>query len=156
MSKVFNNRLKGKELATSAGKIAFNAAGIADIQDEELVQKLLQLKGYSVVDTDSKEDEASAKVEQKQVEETPEAPKVEENSTEEESAQEDDESTSNDEEETADSKEDEASSDELSEENLSKLTVMQLKKIAADHDVDLLGATKKSEMIAIIIGAVNQ
>ena len=41
-------------------------------------------------------------------------------------------------------------------EYLNGKNVAQLKKIAKDRGIDLVGATKKDEIIPIILGAVNQ
>lgn len=132
MSMIFNNRLKNKELVTSKGKIQFNAEGVADIQDEELVNKLLELSGYSLFDGE-------------QPKKAVESPKEEDESTDEV-----DEST--------DEVDDDifSENDEFTEESLSTKNVPQLRKIAKDNNIDIAGANKKDEIIAIIIGAMNK
>lgn len=155
MSKVFNNRLKGKQLATSIGLIQFDANGVADIADEEMVEKLLELKGYSLAE----EGENSAQNLEKDSE-------TEKTSPEEKNTQENDENTSEDVQDEEDKVEDkseevegdlEDAADEgaWTEEKLANKNVPQLKKIAKDNNIDLNGASKKDEIIAIILGALS-
>lgn len=155
MSKVFNNRLKGKQLATSIGLIQFDANGVADIADEEMVEKLLELKGYSLAE----EGENSAQNLEKDSE-------TEKTSPEEKNTQENDENTSEDvqdEEDKAEDKSEEVEGDSedaadegaWTEEKLANKNVPQLKKIAKDNNIDLNGASKKDEIIAIILGALS-
>lgn len=139
MSKIFNNRLKGKQLSTSYGKVQFNSDGVAEIENEELVEKLLELNGYKLVEGD----ENAAENHQ----EKPDAGKT---STAEETTQKNAEDTSEDEEE-----DDGVAETEYTEESLMEKNVPQLKKVAKDNDIDLAGATKKDEIIAIILGALN-
>lgn len=140
MSKIINNRLKGKQLATSYGKVQFNSDGVAEIENEELVEKLLKLNGYKLVEGD----ENSAENRQ----EEPDAGKT---SAVEETTQKNDEDTSEDEPEEDDG----VAETEYTEESLMEKNVPQLKKVAKDNDIDLAGATKKDEIIAIILGALN-
>lgn len=158
MSKIFNNRLKGKQLATSQGLIQFNAEGVADISNEELVEKLLELKGYTLVEGDGKSSENPDKT-----------PKVEKTLDEKENTQKNDEddSKSDEENDNAEDKEKNDSDEEdetkndaegddgvWTEEKLTAIkNVAQLKKIAKDNNIDLQGATKSDEIKAIIIGA---
>lgn len=154
MSKIFNNRLKGKQLATSQGLIQFNAEGVADISNEELVEKLLELKGYTLVEGSEKSSENPDKT-----------PKVEKTSDEKENTQKNDEDDSKsgegndnaeDEEKNDSDEEDETKNDDgvWTEEKLAAIkNVAQLKKIAKDNNIDLQGATKSDEIKAIIIGA---
>lgn len=138
MSKIFNNRLKGKQLATSGGKIQFNAEGVAEIANEELVEKLLGLKGYSLVE-DTENPVKNPKKE----------PDMVKSSDEDEKPQEEDENTSDEEDAEG------VAEAEYTEESLMEKNVPQLKKVAKDNNIDLAGATKKDEIIAIILGAMN-
>lgn len=149
MSKIFNNRLKGKQLATSQGLIQFNAEGVADIPNEELVEKLLELKGYTLVEGSEKSSENPDKT-----------PKVEKTSDKKENTQKNDEDDSKSDEENDNTEEDETKNDAegddgvWTEEKLAAIkNVAQLKKIAKDNNIDLQGATKSDEIKAIIIGA---
>ena len=78
--------------------------------------------------------------------ETTNEPPVVNSSTEEENKQKNDE----------DKQEDE-NQDESAEEtpDFDKMTVPQLKKYAKEHDIDLMGANKKDEIIPLIIGSEN-
>lgn len=140
MSKIINNRLKGKQLATSYGKVQFNSDGVAEIENEELVEKLLKLNGYKLVEGDENSDENR--------QEEPDAGKT---SAAEETTQKNDEDTSEDEPEEDDG----VAETEYTEESLMEKNVPQLKKVAKDNDIDLAGATKKDEIIAVILGALN-
>lgn len=140
MSKIFNNRLKGKQLATSQGLIQFNAEGVADISNEELVEKLLELKGYTLVEGSEKSSENPDKT-----------PKVEKTSDEKENTQKNDEDDSKSDEENNEEKVVETT---FIPEELEGKNVAQLKKIAKDNNIDLQGATKSDEIKAIIIGAM--
>ena len=158
MSKIFNNRLKGKQLATSQGLIQFNAEGVANISNEELVEKLLELKGYTLVEGSEKSSENLDKT-----------PKVEKTSDEKENTQKNDEDDFKSDEgnDNAEDKEKNDSDEEnetknnaegddgvWTEEKLAAIkNVAQLKKIAKDNNIDLQGATKSDEIKAIIIGA---
>lgn len=145
MSKIYNGRHKGSSIATSIGIITFDANGIADVDDEEMVEKLLQLDGYERPDSE----EADKQPEQsEQPQNETKQPAAEENSSEEENDQKNDESTSEDEKEKADS-------EELTEEVLTTKNVPQLRKIAKDNNIDLNGATKKDEIVAIILGSLQ-
>ena len=149
MSKIFNNRLKGKQLATSQGLIQFNAEGVADISIEELVEKLLELKGYTLVEGSEKSSENPDKTS-----------KVEKTSDEEENTQKNDEDDSKSDEENDNTEEEDETKNDAeddgvwTEEKLAAIkNVAQLKKIAKDNNIDLQGATKSDEIKAIIIGA---
>lgn len=149
MSKIFNNRLKGKQLATSQGLIQFNAEGVADISNEELVEKLLELKGYTLVEGSEKSSENPDKTS-----------KVEKTSDEEENTQKNDEDDSKSDEENDNTEEEDETKNDAeddgvwTEEKLAAIkNVAQLKKIAKDNNIDLQGATKSDEIKAIIIGA---
>lgn len=137
MSKICNERMKGRTLTTSFGEFKFDLNGVAEIPDEH-INKLLTLKGYRVlgdIPEQSGDENEDANI----------------SSTNEENAQNDD---SNDEEQDA---EDEDNTDEgITPEELDKMTVPQLKKIAKDNDIDLNGATKKDAMIPIILGALSK
>ena len=140
MSKIINLLLKGQAVMTSGGRIDFDSEGVAEVEDEELVDRLVQLKGYERADSQPEQPE--------QPEEPKEEEKVEEVPPEEENTQEIDESTSED-------KEEGTPESEFTEEFLSAKNVPQLKKIAKDNNIDLAGASKKDEIIAVILGSAQ-
>ena len=153
MSKIFNNRLKGKKLATSKGLIQFDANGIADIPDEELVTKLLELKGYEKAEDDSqdaqdgkKESETENTTTQEEKHEFEASGQPEEDSSS--------ESTPEEVEQAEETEPEETETTPYGEELLEK-NVPQLKKIAKEKGIDLNGANKKDEIIAILLGAMN-
>lgn len=74
MSKIINERYKGKNLVTSFGILQFGTDGIAEVE-EEFVGKLLELKGFSLAQEDTQEKE---EVTQKIEPSNPEAEKKEE------------------------------------------------------------------------------
>lgn len=131
MSKIINLRMKNKKMNTSIGVIEFDSEGVADIKNEEYVADLLELNGFELADGEKMPEKASKKEDSEVISE------VEEN------AQETEEET-------------EESPGELSEESLLEKNVPQLRKIAKDNGIDLAGASKKDEIIAVILGAVNQ
>lgn len=131
--RIKNIHLINKELITSLGSATFNNEGIAEVV-EEIGNALLELDGYSDADNEATEPEV-VNLENKVVEEVPveEAPSEPENDGEE-------------------AKEEE--SDNL-EEELSKMNVPQLKKYAKDNNIELNDASKKDEIISMILGAAN-
>ena len=131
--RIKNIHLINKELITSLGSATFNSEGIAEVA-EEIGNALLELDGYSDADNEATEPEV-VNLENKVVEEVP----VEETPSEPE----------NDEEEAK-----EEESDNL-EEELSKMNVPQLKKYAKDNNIELNDASKKDEIISMILGAAN-
>lgn len=74
MSKIINERYKGKNLVTSFGILQFDMDGIAEVE-EEFVGKLLELKGFSLAQEDTQEKEDTT---QKIEPSNPEAEKKEE------------------------------------------------------------------------------
>ena len=74
MSKIINERYKGKNLVTSFGILQFDMDGIAEVK-EEFVGKLLELSGFSLAQEDTQEKE---EVTQKIEPSNPEAEKKEE------------------------------------------------------------------------------
>lgn len=124
MSKVINLSMKNRKMVTSFGKFEFDSDGVVDIPEEH-VQSILEIPGFDPVEGIKIPDQK-----------TTETPAVEVSSAEVETDQEDDESTPE---------------NDLAEE-LDKLTVPQLKKYAKDHGVDIMGATKKDEIIPLILG----
>lgn len=124
MSKVINLSMKNRKMVTSFGKFEFDSNGVVDIP-EDYVQSILEIPGFDPVEGIKIPDQKTTKT-----------PAVEVSSAEVETDQEDDESTPE---------------NDLAEE-LDKLTVPQLKKYAKDHGVDIMGATKKDEIIPLILG----
>lgn len=129
MSKILNLRMKGKQLVTSFGILQFDANGITDLPEEQ-AKELLSIKGFELADDTLKNFDS------KSTESLP----VINPSAEDENTQEGDENTQEDEpsEETSD---------------FDKMTVPQLKKYAKDHNIDLMGANKKDEIIPLIVGS---
>ena len=136
MSKITNLRLKGKKLVTSYGTISFDANGVTDVP-EELAKELLEIKGF---EPEEETKDFGQKTEDK--------PQVGNSSTDEETTQKNDESTQED--ENQDEPE-ETSAEETPD--FESLTVPQLKKYAKEHDIDLMGANKKDEIIPLIVGS---
>lgn len=172
MSKVLCERMKGRQLNTSFGQFHFDQQGMAEVPDEH-VNKLLTLNGYKLVvggkpapdDGDDEKEDASG------AQNDAESGQVDKTSDDEENTQNDDENDAEQagDDEGEDNPEDEEQQDDDSEEQpekggkpamsveyLNSKNVAQLKKIAKDNGVDLAGATKKDEIIPIILGAVNQ
>ena len=134
MSKIMNLRMKGKRLVTAFGLIQFDSNGVVDLPEEQ-AEEFLKMKGFE-----------SAEETKNSEQETTNEPPVVNSSTEEENKQKNDE----------DKQEDE-NQDESAEEtpDFDKMTVPQLKKYAKEHDIDLMGANKKDEIIPLIIGSEN-
>lgn len=170
MSKISCERMKGRQLNTSFGQFKFDQQGVAEVPDEH-ANKLLALNGYKLIGgkpaepekEDGQEDDSGAQ-------NAAESGQVDKTSDEGENDQNDDESDAEQEEESQSVEDgqggtnDESSEEEPEPEKSSKFTVeflngknvAQLKKIAKDNNIDLAGATKKDEIIPIILGAANQ
>lgn len=133
MSKIENTRLKNKNLISAFGTFSFNKDGIADIDNEEFFKELLKMKGFFPVDFSNAEN--GQKPDQ--------IPEETSDST----------SSLNTEEVSQETENSDVTEDE--DVDLDKLTVPQLKKYAKEHDVDLMDATKKDEIISIILGAAK-
>lgn len=156
MSKVRNENMKGKTVVMACGQVSFDAQGIAEIPDDFAVE-LVQLNGYEAVDgipqpnpeENPEADETSTETETQQ-----EDAGTDENGQEETQPEENPDQTENDEEKSED---DAQGKDEstLTIADLEGKNVAQLKKVAKDNDVDLAGATKKDEIMSIIIGALG-
>ena len=126
--KIVSLKRAGKKIVANTGKIIeFDSNGIADIKDENYVANLIELDGFELVDGEKIPEKAP---EVKETEVT-----LDEETTEVEEVEE---------------------APELSEEFLVDKNVPQLRKIAKDNGIDLAGASKKDEIIAVIIGAVNK
>ena len=154
MSKIFNDNHKGKSIVTAIGLISFDENGIAEVNDEEMVEKLLQLDGYKRPEGEEISDQTK---QSEQPQNEIKQPEVKDNSSEEQSTQENDEEALDDEEEVDEEEVDEekVEGEELTEEVLIAKNVPQLRKIAKDNSIDLNGATKKDEIIAIILGSMK-
>lgn len=152
MSKVRNENMKGKTVVMACGQVSFDSQGIAEIPDDFAVE-LVQLNGYEAVDgipqPNPEADETLAETETQQ-----EDAETDENGQEETQPEENPDQTENDEEKSED---DAQGKDEstLTIADLEGKNVAQLKKVAKDNDVDLAGATKKDEIMSIIIGALG-
>ena len=147
MSKVLNESMKGKTVVMACGQVSFDENGVAEIADEEFVAELVQLNGYSMAD-------GSTPAPKKPVFE-PADNDTDETSTEEKNTQNDAETDENDGQEESSEETSETEESGLTIADLEKKNVAQLKKIAKDNDVDLAGASKKDEIMSIIIGALG-
>lgn len=151
---VRNNYLKGRTVTASFGTVEFNPEGIAEVSDE-VADILFSLKGYEHLegeDFDSKTDETQG-LENTQESEENAQETASDNATDDNSA---DDKASEDESEDAEGEsesEGEASEDKVLDESLLKMNVPQLKKYAKDHGIDIMGATKKDEILTIIASA---
>lgn len=128
MSKIINQKMKGRTLITSFGEFKFDKDGVVEILDDKVVKALTSLAGYSV----------AAKLQD--TEETTEVGKdipVENNL----------DTKEKDEIEDAG----ESENDSVSEDELSKMNVPQLKKYAKDNGIDLGDASKKDEILEVIL-----
>lgn len=168
MSKVLCERMKGRPLVTAFGTFQFDSQGVADVPDEH-VEKLLTLKGYREI---GKEDEQPTETQQENApddQNDSENIQVGENASEEKNDQENDESNGEDvqvENTGGDDEDEETSADSqgvaddqkevVTADTFEGKNVAQLKKIAKDNNIDLAGATKKDEIIPILIGAMNK
>lgn len=138
IAKLMNLRYAGKKLNTGFGTIEFNEAGVAEVEDV-VANALAELRGFSVQEDNSEEqaeeistEEGSQESEQENAGEETEDEEPSEDGDEEESEEED--------------------SDEIySEEELDKLTVPQLKKIAAEKGINTKDLTKKGQLISAIL-----
>lgn len=130
MSKIMNLRMKEKRLVTAFGLIQFDSDGIVDLPEDQ-AEEFLKLAGFESV----KEIKNS---EQKTTNEPP----VINSSTDEENKQKNDKNKQEDE------NQDEPAKEIL---DFDKMTVLQLKKYAKEHDIDLMGANKKDEIIPLIV-----
>ena len=126
-----NKAFVGKDLITAYGKITFSAEGKAEVEDN-LATKLATLNGFSIEADEEINDE----------EDTVE----EEDTTEEEDNEEDEQIDESVDEEEADEE------NPITREELENMTVKQLEKYAKEMDIDLAGATKKAEIISVILG----
>lgn len=178
MSKILCERMKGRQLNTAFGQFNFDQQGIAEVPDEH-ANKLLALNGYKLVGGKPAEPEKEDTQESVfGAQDAAEGGQMDKTSDEGENDQNDDESDAEQSGEDAgqeDEKQLEQSGDETEEEDaeqgeepeksgkpavtveyLNGKNVAQLKKIAKDNGIDLTGATKKDEIIPIILGAMNQ
>lgn len=138
IAKLMNLRYAGKKLNTGFGTIEFNEAGVAEVEDV-VANALAELRGFSVQEDNSEEqaeeistEEGSQESEQENAGEETEDEEPSEDGDEEESEEEDSDET-------------------YSEEELDKLTVPQLKKIAAEKGINTKDLTKKGQLISAIL-----
>ena len=134
MVTLMNKKLANKNLVTAYGKLQFSAEGEVEVE-ETVARKLATLKDFSIVGEEEAVDETSED-------------EVGEDLTDEESDADeaDDENTENDEEET------DVEETSITKEELEKMSVKQLEKFAKDNDIDLGSATRKADIIAVILG----
>lgn len=164
MSKILCERMKGRQLNTAFGQFSFDSQGIAEVPDEH-VNKLLALSGYKLVggkpaepkEEDEQEDASGAQndAENGQVDKTSNEGENDQKNDEGDAEEAEKDGTQEDEEEPEDD-EPEKGKPAVTVEYLNGKNVAQLKKIAKDNNIDLVGATKKDEIIPIILGAMNQ
>lgn len=138
IAKLMNLRYAGKKLNTGFGTIEFNEAGVAEVEDV-VANALTELRGFSVQEDNSEEqaeeistEEGSQESEQENAGDETEDEEPSEDGDEEESEEEDSDET-------------------YSEEELDKLTVPQLKKIAAEKGINTKDLTKKGQLISAIL-----
>lgn len=141
--KIRNVQMKNLLLTVSNGaQVQFNAKGEAEV-DDELGDQLVQLNGYVDTEAIPSDDEDTPTAEETPAEE----PAAAAGDVPEEVADEDT-STSED-----DNTDDESDDKEDLVEELQKMSIVQIRKYAKEHNIDLAGAAKKDEIIAIIVGA---
>lgn len=168
MSKILCERMKGRQLNTAFGQFSFDSQGIAEVPDEH-VNKLLALSGYKLVggkpaepkEEDEQEDASGAQnnAENGQVDKISNEGENDQKNDEGDAEEAEKDGTQEDDEETEEEPEDdepEKGKPAVTVEYLNGKNVAQLKKIAKDNNIDLVGATKKDEIIPIILGAMNQ
>lgn len=146
--------MKSKNVVTSYGTFEFDSEGVSEMTDEQ-AERLSKLRGYKILDnaegTSSEDDKEDSEGKSSDNEENDQ---IEDEIHEEESSEDDDQDLEDADPDTSDN-EDEETEEQFTEEKLDKLTVAQLKKIAKDAEVDLNGATKKDEIICILLGSQN-
>ena len=172
MSKILCERMKGRQLNTAFGQFSFDQQGITEVPDEH-VNKLLALNGYKLVGGKPVEPEkGNAQGDASGAQNDAENGQVDKTSTEgennqndekndaEQSGEDDGQDDEDQNEATGEDGEDEepdkSGKPAFTVEYLNGKNVAQLKKIAKDRGIDLVRATKKDEIIPIILGAVNQ
>lgn len=138
IAKLMNLRYAGKKLVTGFGTIEFNEAGVAEVEDV-VADALSELRGFSVQGDNSEEQSEEISTDENSQEF--EQPEDAEDSNEDEPS---------DEEGEMDESEDD-SDESYSEEELDKLTVPQLKKIAAEKGINIKDLTKKGQLISAIL-----
>lgn len=138
IAKLMNLRYAGKKLNTGFGTIEFNEAGVAEVEDV-VANALAELRGFSVQEDNSEEQAEEISTEEDSQE------------SEQENAVEETEGEEPSEDEAEEESEDEDSDETYSEEELDKLTVPQLKKIAAEKGINTKDLTKKGQLISAIL-----
>lgn len=171
MSKIINPKMKGRKLTTSLGMVEFDETGVAEVSEEQS-DLLSSLGGYDILTEDEnsgQEDEipdkmgkSSDKQENQQGEDKGVSPEDEgetlkDNTSEDKKLNEEKETpkVEKSDEDDEDNEDIDTDTDILTEDELSKMNVPQLKKVAKENDIDLNGATKKDDIIPIILGAIN-
>ena len=158
MSKVTNLRMKSKRLVIGQDMVEFDAAGVAEVTSEQADILVGLNGGYSVLEDENidPQDENPPQVDKSSNEE--EKPQIEDSgvSGEDETIPEEKPEIETTEEEIPEDEDDKTSeSAKFDAEDLDNMTVPALKKVAKDNGIDLAGATKKDDIIPIILGSMK-
>ena len=153
IAKLMNLRYAGKKLNTGFGTIEFNEAGVAEVEDV-VANALAELRGFSVQEDNSEEQAEEIPTEEGSQESEQE--NAGEETEDEEPSEDGDEEESEDEDSEDEDSEDEDSEETYSEEELDKLTVPQLKKIAAEKGINTKDLTKKGQLISAILAQIGE
>ena len=160
MATLKNVAYANKDLVTAYGTFHFSENGETEI-DEFAGKKLATLEGFSLVgDTEEHEQENDSVEQDAEEDEQGENPTSEEENAQdtEENAESDSDEDDDDEEPVTDDDEDsenpdeDAEEDEITEEELQEYTVAELKKYAKDNGIDIGNASKKQDIINVILG----
>ena len=155
MATLKNVAYANKDLVTAYGTFHFSENGETEI-DESAGKKLATLKGFSLVgDTEEHEQKNDSVEQDAEEDEQGENPThEEENAQETEENAESDSDEDDDEEEPDDSEnpDEDAEEDEITEDELQDYTVAELKKYAKDNGIDIGTASKKQDIINVIVG----
>ena len=148
-----NKAYANKGLVTAYGTFHFSENGETEI-DEATGKKLATLQGFSLIgDTEEPEQENDSVEQDAEKDEQGENPTPEEENAQE--TEENDEPESEDEDEEPDNSEnadEDAEEDEITEDELQEYTVAELKKYAKNNGIDIGTASKKQDIINVIIG----
>lgn len=123
-----NERLEGQTVITAFGKVTFDKEGITRDLTEEQEKEFEGIKGYEVIEEDSKSEETDEQVEEEPTEEVPEEPEE-------------------------DKEQDEESVDEqekLTKTDLQQKTVKELEAFAEEEDIELSDGNKPEKIQEIL------
>ena len=156
MATLKNVAYANKDLVTAYGTFHFSETGETEI-DESAGKKLATIQGFSLIGDTEEPEQKNDYVEQDAEEDeqgenlTPEEENAQE--TEENGEPENEpESEENNEGESDESEDEDAEEDEITEDELQEYTVAELKKYAKDNGIDIGTASKKQDIINVIIG----